>query len=65
MMKSPVKLSNVRLTPKDGKKELTFNYKSTIEICSRLYFTRRTEVKPPPAPLKDIKEITQPKMMVS
>ena len=64
-MKSPVKLNNVRLTPRDGKKEVTFNHTSTIEICSRLDFSRRTEVKPPPAPYKNINEITQPKMMVS
>ena len=64
-LKFPVKLSNIRVTPKDGKTELTFSHNSTIEICRNIGFTRKTEVKPQSAPIRQITEINQPKMMVS
>ena len=64
-MKTPVKLKNVRLLPKAGKKELCFGRHSSIELCKKLDFCRKSEVKKSPPPEKCISEITEGKMTVS
>jgi len=44
-LQSPIKLTNVKITPNRGKDEITVNNRTILNVCKQLHFTLK-----PPAP---------------